>query len=76
LGFPRQENWNELPFPSPGDLPHLGIKLDSATLAGKFFTTEPPGKPLGVRKVFLENIIVCSVLEGVADVRKLHVIIS
>ena len=22
LGFPRQESWSGLPFPSPGDLPH------------------------------------------------------
>ena len=24
LGFPRQEYWNGLPFPSPGDLPNPG----------------------------------------------------
>ena len=28
------------------DLPRAGIKLVSSTLAGRFFTTEPPGKPL------------------------------
>ena len=47
MGFPRQEHWNGLPFPSPGNLPDLGIKsrsLVSLTLAGGFFTTEPPGK--------------------------------
>ena len=32
-------------IPSPGDLPDPGIKLMSPALAGKFFTTEPPGKP-------------------------------
>ena len=26
MGFPRQEYWNELPFPSPGDLTDPGIK--------------------------------------------------
>ena len=26
MGFPRQEYWNGLPFPSPGDLPDPGIK--------------------------------------------------
>ena len=26
MGFPRQEYWSGLTFPSPGDLPHLGIK--------------------------------------------------
>ena len=29
MGFPRQEYWNGLPFPSPGDLPHPGIELTS-----------------------------------------------
>ena len=34
-----------LPFPSPGLLPDPGIKPTSLALAGRFFTTEPPGKP-------------------------------
>ena len=34
-----------LPFPSPGNLPDPGIKSASPALAGKFFTTETPGKP-------------------------------
>ena len=29
MGFSRHEYWNELPFPSPGDLPHPGIKPKS-----------------------------------------------
>ena len=45
-GFPRQEYWSGLPFPSPGDLPDSGIKLASPVLAGGFFTTEPLGKPI------------------------------
>ena len=44
LGFPRQEYWSALPFPSPGDLPDPGIESISPVLAGGFFTTEPPGK--------------------------------
>ena len=32
MGFPRQEYWSELPFPSPGDLPCPGIKLMSPVL--------------------------------------------
>ena len=47
MGFPRQEYWSGLPFPSPGDLPDPEIKLMSPALAGRFFTTEPPGKPGG-----------------------------
>ena len=44
MGFPRQEYLSRLPFPSPGDLPHPGIKPVSLALVGKFFTSEPPGK--------------------------------
>ena len=43
MGFPRQEYWSGLPFPSPGDLPDPGIEPTSSSLAGRFFTTEPPG---------------------------------
>ena len=32
MGFPRQEYWNGLPFPIPGDLPHPGIKPTSLHL--------------------------------------------
>ena len=44
MGFPRQEYSGELPFPSPGHLPNLGIKSTSAALAGGFFTIEAPRK--------------------------------
>ena len=49
IGFPRQEYWSGLPFPSPGHLPDPGIEptsLASPALAGRFFTTQPPGKSL------------------------------
>ena len=45
LGFPRQEYWNGLPFPSPGDLPDPGIEPTSPVLAGGLFTTEPAENP-------------------------------
>ena len=46
MGFPRQEYWSGLPFPSPGDPSDLGIEPVSPTLVGGFLTTEAPGKPL------------------------------
>ena len=42
MEFSRQEYWNRLPFPSPGDLPNPGmdlIFLMSPALVGGFFTT-------------------------------------
>ena len=44
-GFPRQEYWSGLPFPSPGDLPDPGIEPGSPTLEADTLTSEPPGKP-------------------------------
>ena len=38
--------WSGLLFPPPGDLPDPGIEPVSPALAGEFFSTEPPGKPL------------------------------
>ena len=49
MEFSRQGYWSRLPFPPPGDLLNPVIKptsLASPALAGWFFTTEPPGKPL------------------------------
>ena len=43
-GFPRQEYWSGLPFPSPRDIPNLGTEPGSSTLqevyciSGRFFT--------------------------------------
>ena len=49
MGFCRQEYWSGLPFPSPGDLPNPKIEPASPaspSLVGRFFTTEPPEKPM------------------------------
>ena len=43
--FSRQEYWSGLPFPSLGDIPDPGIEPTSPASTGRFFITEPPGKP-------------------------------
>ena len=46
--FSRQEYWSRLQSPTPRGLPDSGIErmsLEFPALAGKFFTTAPPGKP-------------------------------
>ena len=51
MGFPWQECWSGLPFPSPEDLPDMGIKSkspESPALAGGFFIPEPTVKPVYV----------------------------
>ena len=45
MEFSWQEYWSEFPFPSPGILPDPGIELVSPALGGRFFNSEPPGKP-------------------------------
>ena len=40
-GSSRQEYWNGLPFPSPGDPPGSGMEPESPALAGRFFTAKP-----------------------------------
>ena len=45
MGFSRQEYWNGLPFPSPGNLTDPGIEPGSPTFQEDTLTSEPPGKP-------------------------------
>ena len=44
MEFPRQEYWNGLPFPSPGDLPDPGIEPGSPALQTDSLPSGPPGK--------------------------------
>ena len=46
MGFSRQDYWSGLPFPSPGNLPNLGIKPRSPALLADSLPTELQGKPL------------------------------
>ena len=58
MGFPRQKYWRGLPFPSSGDLPNPGMKpasLASPELAGRFFTTESPGKSILILLMACQN---------------------
>ena len=50
MEFSRQEYGSGLPFPSPGHLPNQGMEPESPALAGRFFFTEPPGKPHACNK--------------------------
>ena len=45
MEFSRQEHWSGLPFPSPGDLPYLGIKPGSLALKADSLPSESAGKP-------------------------------
>ena len=45
MGFPKQEYWSGLPFPSLKDLPNPRMEPTSPALADGLFTTESPGEP-------------------------------
>ena len=45
MGFSRQEFWNGLPLPPPGDLPYPGIEPVSPAWQANSLPSEPPGKP-------------------------------
>ena len=45
LGFPRQEHWRGLPFPSPGGPPDPGIELESPALQADALILRHQGSP-------------------------------
>ena len=56
MGFFRQEYWNALPCPPPGDLPNPEIKPRSPALQVDSLPSEPPGKPkyIDIRPITLQ----------------------
>ena len=54
MGFPRQEYWSGLPFPSPEDLPEPGIEPGSPALQTDALPSELLGKP---KSILLELIL-------------------
>ena len=49
MGFPRQEYWSGVSFPSPGSLPHPGIEPRSPALTDSL-PLAPPGRHGGNQK--------------------------
>ena len=48
MEFSRPEYWRGQPFPSPGDLPNLGIEPFSPALQVDYLPAEPQGKPKNI----------------------------
>ena len=67
MEFSGQEYWNELQFPTPGDLPDRGNEHASSVspeLTGKFFITIPLGKskfanifPYSTSCIFISSMV-------------------
>ena len=45
IGFPKQEYWNELPFPTPEYLPDPGLEHESSAVQSDSLLAEPTDKP-------------------------------
>ena len=53
--FPvKNTGWSGLPFPSRGDILEPQTELASSCTAGRFFTTESPGKP-SISYAYMQN---------------------
>ena len=50
MGFPKQEYWSGLPFPSSGDLPHPGIKPKSLAWQADSLSLSHLGSPRQAKK--------------------------
>ena len=63
MGFPRQKYWSGLLFPSPGDLPNLGVKPTSPNNGSGLFTTETGKMSLGfpIFELFVSEIVFLSI---------------
>ena len=52
MGFPRQEYWSELPFPSPGDVPDPGIEPRPPAFQADSLLSEPCESTLISKQIF------------------------
>ena len=55
MGFSRQEDWSGLPFPSPEDLPDLGIEPRSSALQVDSLLTELGGKAMRLISILVRG---------------------
>ena len=71
MEFSRPEYWSGEPFPSPGDLPSLGIEPRSPALEVDYLPAELQGKPRMVSVLF--SILVYDLLLGSAVCIPCHI---
>ena len=73
MEFSRQEYWNVLPCPPPGDLPNPGIEPSSPTSQAHSLPAEPPGKPMntgvGSLSLFQGNFLTQELNHGLMHCR-------
>ena len=62
MGFSRQEYWSRLPFPSPGDLPKLGIEPMSPAWQEDSLSLSYLGSPLLLSAAAAKSLQLCPTL--------------
>ena len=79
MGFPRQGCWSGLPLPPPGNLPNGGVEPvspASSALAGRLFTTEPPGNPIVVEVLtFNSACLILNILWNSPHLEAIHLVL-
>ena len=63
MEFSRQEYWNGLPFPSPGDLPNPEIKPRSPALRADALPSEAIYFPSIKKPIKKENMVTLQVID-------------
>ena len=54
MGFPGQEHWSGLPFPSPRDLPDPEVEPVFPASQADALITQAPGKPKPITRQHLQ----------------------
>ena len=57
MGFSRQAYWSGLPFPSPGDLPNLGIEPRCSAFTIMLYHLSHQGTPYIIIHKYINNMI-------------------
>ena len=71
MRFSRQEYWDGLPFPSPGDLPDPGIEPGSPALQADSLASEPPGKTHITGKILILLLLLTWIISSMEQLTKL-----
>ena len=70
MGFSRQEYWNGLPYPPPGDLPDPETEPVPSVSAGEFFTAVPPETEVTSRVASV--CVICMLRQGLRGLTQLE----
>ena len=73
MEFSRLGYWSGQPLPSPGRSSQPRDQTQVSCIAGGFFTTEPPGKPLSKDRMFLSTTpptpkLLCAPLQSISSI--------